>query len=192
MQDGNGTGSYHVKDDPGWRVQHLTGGHGADDEYWVVSTQDGRQYYFGWGRSERTDAATGSVLTVPVFGNNAGEPGYNAGVGVIRQAYRWQLDRVVDASEVETAYFYDKEQNHYRSVLLGDQARAYDSAAYPVRIEYGWASQIPGAQLPAKVDLRYVAAASSAWRTRTHWPRNPPTAPPSPPTPAPTPTSPST
>ncbi|MFE5968952.1 RHS repeat-associated core domain-containing protein [Streptomyces sp. NPDC056463] len=156
VQDGNGTGSYHVQDDPGWRVQHLTGGHGADDEYWVISTQDGKRYYFGWGRSERDQKATGSVLTVPVFGNNPGEPGYDGGVGVRTQAYRWQLDRVVDANEVESAYFYDKDQNHYRSVLLGDQARVYDAAAYPVRIEYGWASQIPGAQLPAKVDLRYV------------------------------------
>ncbi|MFG2880725.1 polymorphic toxin-type HINT domain-containing protein [Streptomyces sp. NPDC048297] len=156
VQDNNGTGSYHVQDDPGWRVQHLSGGHGSDDEYWVVSTQDGARYYFGWGRSERTGAATDSVLTVPVFGNNPGEPGYDNGVGVSTQAYRWGLDRVVDAHEVETAYFYETERNHYRSVLLGDQARVYDSAAYPVRIEYGWASQIPGAQLPAKVDLSYV------------------------------------
>ncbi|EKX61797.1 RHS repeat-associated core domain-containing protein [Streptomyces ipomoeae] len=156
VQDGNGTGSYHVEDDPGWRVQHLTGGHGADDEYWVISTQDGMRYYFGWGRSERDSTATNSVLTVPVFGNDPGEPGYNGGIGVTTQAYRWGLDRVVDQSEVETAYFYDKEQNHYRSVLLTDQARPYDSAAYPVRIEYGWASQIPGAQLPARVDLNYV------------------------------------
>ncbi|MFE5614083.1 RHS repeat-associated core domain-containing protein [Streptomyces sp. NPDC056524] len=156
IQDNDGTGWYHVKDDPGWRVQHLTGGHGSDDEFWVVSTQDGMRYYFGWGRSERDEKATDSVLTVPVFGNEAGEPGYSGGIGVAKQAYRWGLDRVVDPREVETAYFYEKERNHYRSVLLGDQAREYDSAAYPVRIEYGWASQIPGAQLPAKVDLRYV------------------------------------
>ncbi|MFF0045205.1 hypothetical protein OG987_24530 [Streptomyces sp. NBC_01620] len=156
IQDNDGTGWYHVKDDPGWRVQHLTGGHGADDEYWAVSTQDGMRYYFGWGRSERTGGATSSVLTVPVFGNDAGEPGYSGGVGVQTQAYRWGLDRVVDPNEVESAYFYEKETNYYRSVLLGDQARKYDSAAYPVRIEYGWASQIPGAQLPAQVELAYV------------------------------------
>ncbi|MFB6709558.1 RHS repeat-associated core domain-containing protein [Streptomyces sp. NPDC056333] len=156
IQDNDGTGWYHVKDDPGWRVQHLTGGHGADDEYWAVSTQDGMRYYFGWGRSERTGDATSSVLTVPVFGNDAGEPGYNGGVGVQTQAYRWGLDRVVDPNEVESAYFYEKETNYYRSVLLSDQARKYDSAAYLVRIEYGWASQISGAQLPAKVELAYV------------------------------------
>ncbi|WP_327129673.1 polymorphic toxin-type HINT domain-containing protein [Streptomyces sp. NBC_01727] len=159
VQDDTGTGSYHVKDDPGWRVQHLWGGHGTDDEYWAVSTQEGARYYFGWGRSERTNAATDSVLTVPVFGNNPNEPGYdnvNKAIGVTTQAYRWGLDRVVDANEVETAYFYEKEQNQYRSVLLADTARVYDSAAYPVRIEYGWASQVSGAQLPAKVDLQYV------------------------------------
>ncbi|MER6335214.1 hypothetical protein ABT298_39210 [Streptomyces sp. NPDC001034] len=27
VQDNNGTGSYHVQDDPGWHVQHLFGGH---------------------------------------------------------------------------------------------------------------------------------------------------------------------
>ncbi|MGW6566025.1 RHS repeat-associated core domain-containing protein [Streptomyces sp. NPDC054975] len=156
VQDDHGTGWYHLKDDPGWRVQHLTGGHGADDEYWAVSTQDGMRYYFGWGRSEREQKATSSVLTVPVFGDDAGEPGYSGGIGVMTQAYRWGLDRVVDPHEVETAYFYEKERNHYRSVLLEDKARGYDSAAYPVRIEYGWASQIPGAQLPAQVELRYV------------------------------------
>jgi len=70
IQDNTGTGAYHLKDDPGWRVQHLSGGHGADDEYWVISTQDGQRYYFGWGRSERTGTATASVFTVPVVGND--------------------------------------------------------------------------------------------------------------------------
>ncbi|MCC5476870.1 RHS repeat-associated core domain-containing protein [Streptomyces barringtoniae] len=162
VQDGTGTGSYHVQDDPGWRVQHLTGGHGADDEYWVISAQDGTRYYFGWGRSERTDPDpnwdkyTHSVLTVPVVGNNPGEPCYSQFPEPCTQAYRWNLDRVVDANEVETSYFYDKQENHYRSVISTDQARVYDAASYLTRIEYGWASQIPGAQLPAEVTLSHV------------------------------------
>lgn len=162
VQDGTGTGSYHVQDDPGWRVQHLTGGHGADDEYWVISEQDGTRYYFGWGRSERTDPDanwdkyTHSVLTVPVVGNNSGEPCFSQFPEPCTQAYRWNLDRVVDANEVETSYFYEKQQNHYRSVISTDQARAYDAASYLTRIEYGWASQIPGAQLPAEVTLSHV------------------------------------
>ncbi|MEU3839248.1 RHS repeat-associated core domain-containing protein [Streptomyces sp. NPDC028635] len=156
IQDNTGTGSYHLQDDPGWRVQHLTGGHGADDEYWVVSTQDGMRYYFGWGRSERTSSATDSVLTVPVVGNDTGEPCHGQFPEPCTQAWRWMVDRVVDPDETENAYFYDKQVNHYRSVANTDKARAYDAAAYLTRIEYGWAAQIPGAQLPAKVEISHV------------------------------------
>ncbi|MEU6771269.1 RHS repeat-associated core domain-containing protein [Streptomyces sp. NPDC046759] len=156
VQDGNGTGSYHVQDDPGWRVQHLTGGHGADDEYWVISSQDGMRYYFGWGRAERTGDATHSVLTVPVAGDDTGEPCHSQFPEPCTQAWRWNLDRVVDPNEVENAYFYDKQTNYYRSVINTDKARQYDAAGYLTRIEYGWASQIPGAKLPAKVELSHV------------------------------------
>ncbi|ARP70199.1 hypothetical protein LK07_10880 [Streptomyces pluripotens] len=156
IQDNNGTGSYHIKDDPGWRVQHLSGGHGADDEYWVISPQNGMRYYFGWGRSERTGEATDSVLTMPVAGNDSGEPCHSQFPEPCTQAWRWNLDRVVDANEVENAYFYDKFVNHYRSVINTDQARAYDAASYLTRIEYGWAPQISGAQLPAEVVLKHV------------------------------------
>jgi RHS repeat-associated protein len=156
VQDNDGTGSYHVMDDPGWRVQHLTGGHGSDDEYWVISSQDGMRYYFGWGRSERTGAATDSVLTMPVVGNDTGEPCHAQFPEPCTEAWRWNLDRVVDPNEVENAYFYDTFVNHYRSVVNTDKARAYDAASYLTRIEYGWASQIPGAQLPAEVVLSHV------------------------------------
>ncbi|MEU1408452.1 RHS repeat-associated core domain-containing protein [Streptomyces sp. NPDC005728] len=156
IQDGNGTGSYHVQDDPGWRVQHLTGGHGADDEYWVISSQDGMRYYFGWGRAERTGDATHSVLTVPVAGDDVGEPCHASFPEPCTQAWRWNLDRVVDPNEVENAYFYDKQTNYYRSVINTDKARQYDAASYLTRIEYGWASQITGAKLPAKVELSHV------------------------------------
>ncbi|MEU6416118.1 RHS repeat-associated core domain-containing protein [Streptomyces spiralis] len=162
VQDGTGTGSYHLQDDPGWRVQHLTGGHGADDEYWVISAQDGTRYYFGWGRSERdkvqngTDVYTHSVLTVPVAGNDAGEPCHDQFPEPCQQAWRWNLDWVVDKNEVENTYFYEKQSNRYRSWINTDKARDYDAASYLVRVEYGWASQIPGAQLPAKVELTHV------------------------------------
>ncbi|WP_051370875.1 RHS repeat-associated core domain-containing protein [Streptomyces sp. 142MFCol3.1] len=156
VQDGTGTGSYHVQDDPGWRVQHLTGGHGSDDEYWAISDQDGMRYYFGWGRSERNSAATDSVYTEPVVGNNDGEPCHSQFPEPCTQAWRWNLDRVVDPNEVENAYFYDKQQNHYRSVANADKARLYDAGGYLTRIEYGWASQLTGAKLPAKVELTHV------------------------------------
>ncbi|MFF2506029.1 polymorphic toxin-type HINT domain-containing protein [Streptomyces sp. NPDC058067] len=158
IQDNNGTGAYHLQADPGWRVQRLFGGYGAgrDGEYWVISTQDGQRYYFGWGRSERTSTATASVFTVPVVGNDAGEPCHDQFPEPCTQAWRWNLDRAVDANEVETMYFYDKEYNHYRSVANTDKARSYVSSGYVKEIQYGWSSQMTDGQLPAKVELTHV------------------------------------
>lgn len=158
IQDNNGTGSYHVKDDPGWRVQRLFNGHGAgrDGEYWVISSQDGHRYYFGWGRSEHTGTATASVFTVPVVGNDTGEPCRDQFPEPCTQAWRWNLDRAVDANEVETIYFYDKEYNHYRSVANADKARLYVSSGHVKEIQYGWSSQITDGKVPAKVELSHV------------------------------------
>ncbi|MFF4551206.1 RHS repeat-associated core domain-containing protein [Streptomyces sp. NPDC001406] len=156
VQDNNGTGSYHVQDDPGWRVQHLTGGHGADDEYWVISTQDGQRYYFGWGRSERTRDATASVFTEPVVGNDVGEPCHDQFPEPCTQAWRWNLDRTVDANEVESVYFYDKEYNYYRSVANTDKARKYTASGYLTAIEYGWPTQIPYSKPTGRVELTHV------------------------------------
>ncbi len=158
IQDNNGSGAYHLKNDPGWRVQRLFDGHGAgrNGEYWVISTQDGQRYYFGWGRSERTSTATASVFTVPVVGNDAGEPCHDQFPEPCTQAWRWNLDRAVDANEVETMYFYDKEYNHYRSVANTDKAREYVSSGYVKEIQYGWSSQITDGKVPAKVELSHV------------------------------------
>ncbi|WP_405639050.1 RHS repeat-associated core domain-containing protein [Streptomyces sp. NBC_00019] len=156
VQDNTGTGSYHLQNDPGWRVQHLTGGHGADDEYWVISTQDGKRYYFGWGRSERTSATTSSVFTVPVVGNNTGEPCHAQFPVPCTQAWRWSLDRTIDANEVESAYFYDRETNYYRSVADVDQARSYTASGYLKTIEYGWPAQITGSKPTGKVELTHA------------------------------------
>lgn len=158
VQDDTGTGAYHVQDDPGWRVQRLFNGYGAgrNGEYWLISSQDGHRYYFGWGRSERTGTATASVFTEPVVGNDAGEPCHDQFPEPCTQAWRWNLDRAVDANEVETMYFYDKDYNHYRSVANTDKAREYVSSGYVKEIQYGWSSQIPDAKVPAKVELSHV------------------------------------
>ncbi|MFD5722669.1 RHS repeat-associated core domain-containing protein [Streptomyces sp. NPDC127036] len=157
IQDDNGTGAYHVQDDPGWRVQHrTTGGHGADDEYWVISSQDGHRYYFGWGRSERTGTATASVFTVPVVGNDPGEPCHAQFPEPCTQAWRWNLDRTVDANEVESVYFYDKETNYYRSVADTDKARSYTAGGYLTEIQYGWPTQIANSIPTGRVELTHV------------------------------------
>ncbi|MFC9962309.1 RHS repeat-associated core domain-containing protein [Streptomyces nigra] len=161
IQDDTGTGAFHMEDDKGWKIQKLSGNPNNPDnnnEFWVVTKQDGTRYYFGWGRSERdTSLATRSVLTVPVIGDDAGEPCYDGGQPTYcNQAWKWNLDRVVDPNEVETSYFYDKERNYYRSVAAADKARGYDAGSYLTRIEYGWSSQISGAQLPARVVFQHL------------------------------------
>ncbi|GEK01948.1 hypothetical protein TNCT1_42240 [Streptomyces sp. 1-11] len=165
VKDGTGDGAWHLQNDPGWRVQHLKGSpNNADntDEFWVITTQDGTRYYFGWGRTERLNndnvrEATHSVLTVPVIGDDPGEPCYDGGQPTFcNQAWRWNLDRVVTPNEVENSYFYAKETNYYRSVASADKARKYDAGSYLERIDYGWSSQIEGAQLPAMVDFQHV------------------------------------
>ncbi|MFD0068861.1 hypothetical protein ACFVJ9_49055, partial [Streptomyces sp. NPDC127574] len=157
IQDNNGTGSYHVQSDPGWRVQHrTTGGHGAVDDYWVITNQDGQRSYFGWGRSERTGTATASVFTVPVVGNDAGEPCHAQFPEPCTQAWRWSLDRTVDANEVESVYFYDKESNYYRSVADTDKARSYTSGGYLTEIQYGWPAQIADSMPTGRVELTHV------------------------------------
>ncbi|MEW1568846.1 RHS repeat-associated core domain-containing protein [Streptomyces sp. NPDC093509] len=157
VQDNNGTGSYHVQNDPGWRVQHrTTGGHGAVDDYWVITNQDGQRSYFGWGRSERTGTATASVFTVPVVGNDAGEPCHAQFPEPCTQAWRWNLDRTVDPNEVESVYFYDKESNYYRSVADTDKARSYTSGGYLTEIQYGWPAQIADSMPTGRVELTHV------------------------------------
>ncbi|MET9411551.1 polymorphic toxin type 24 domain-containing protein [Streptomyces sp. NPDC002935] len=156
IQDGTGTGSYHVQDDPGWRVQHLKDGHGADDEYWVISSQDGHRYYFGWGRSERTGTTTASVFTEPVVGDDLGEPCHSQFPEPCTQAWRWNLDRTVDANEVESVYFYDKEYNYYRSTADVDKARQYTAGGYLTEIQYGWPSQIADSMPTGRVELSHV------------------------------------
>ncbi|MGW7433205.1 RHS repeat-associated core domain-containing protein [Streptomyces sp. NPDC054861] len=163
IQDKTGTGAFRIKDDPGWKVQKLNGGYGSDgtSEFWVLTRQDGTRYYFGWGRTERLNnagerEATNSVFTVPVIGDDTGEPCHGQYPSPCTQAWRWSLDRVVTANEVENSYFYRKERNYYRSVAAADKARPYDAGGYLERIDYGWSSQIPGAQLPAMVDFQHV------------------------------------
>jgi hypothetical protein len=54
-----------------------------------------------------------------VYGDDAGEPCYAATYdeSSCNQAWRWQLDRVVDVHGNSMAYFYERETNHYGANL---------------------------------------------------------------------------
>ncbi|MFE3468057.1 RHS repeat-associated core domain-containing protein [Streptomyces sp. NPDC059185] len=128
-QDGKG---WHPAADSGETVEKLTGAANGDSgtdgvdgkgEHWKVTTTDGTQYFFGRNRlpgwkdngTAADDPVTDSAWTVPVFGNQTGEPCHDASFadGWCRQAWRWQLDYVVDPHGNAMAYYWNTEKNNY-------------------------------------------------------------------------------
>jgi len=116
----NTSGVWHAADDSGLKIEQLfdtSRGNGDNDgEYWRVTGQDGVQYYFGANKRYQGDpASTNSVLTEPVYGNDPGEPCYNATFANAwcQQGYRWNLDYVVDPRGNSMTYFYSKFSGYY-------------------------------------------------------------------------------
>ncbi|WP_189922998.1 polymorphic toxin-type HINT domain-containing protein [Kitasatospora xanthocidica] len=148
------TGSWHLESDDGTKVEQLTGApKAAGDidyqgmEYWRVTTPDGVQYYFGLNHlpgGDGSDPAANSVLTVPVYSPNSGDPCYSTGSGNnswCQMAWRWQLDYVVDPHGNLTTYKYATEGNKYQrgrvqSGGVGTLAD-YQRAGYLKEIAYG-------------------------------------------------------
>ncbi|MFI0450827.1 polymorphic toxin-type HINT domain-containing protein [Actinomadura sp. 6N118] len=157
-----GGGKYRLKNDDGTRVERLTGtdantDNGDDDnEYWKVTTTDGTQYFFGKHKLEgwtSGNPVTNSAWTAPVFGNNSTEPCHAAAFkdSSCPQAYRWNLDYVVDRDGNAITYYYAKETNHYGRNLKASDETPYVRGGYLSRVEYGlrkdnlWASRVPAA-----------------------------------------------
>ncbi|NJP43383.1 RHS repeat-associated core domain-containing protein [Streptomyces sp. PRB2-1] len=136
-------GGYHAEADPGWKIQHTYDGTNSDNskEAWVVSTPDGSRYYFGYHED--------SNLTVPVVGNNSGEPCHDSGQSLCRQTYRWNLDQIRDPDENDTRLYWTKETNSYKRFSNGD-VETYDRGSYPSRVEYGMQA---GQQPAVRVDF---------------------------------------
>ncbi|KPI04195.1 RHS repeat-associated core domain containing protein-containing protein [Actinobacteria bacterium OK074] len=132
----------------------------ADGEYWRVTTRDGTQYYFGrhkltsdWAAG---DPVTNSVLSVPVAGNQSGEPCYKAGDfagSFCDQAWRWNLDYVVDTDGNAMTLTWAKETNHYarNGQYAKGKSVSYDRGGYLKRIDYGLRSAAPYAAPVAQV-----------------------------------------
>ncbi|MEU9435869.1 ricin-type beta-trefoil lectin domain protein [Streptomyces sp. NPDC048252] len=130
----------------------------ADGEYWRVTTRDGTQYYFGkhkladdWASG---DPVTNSVLTAPVAGNQSGEPCYKSGDfagSFCDQAWRWNLDYVVDTNGNAMTLWWAKETNHYAKNNKYKTPVSYDRGGYLKRIEYGLTTADPYAAPISKV-----------------------------------------
>ncbi|GAA1276215.1 hypothetical protein Psi02_00930 [Planotetraspora silvatica] len=145
------TGTWQPQDDDGSKVEKLkdadNGANGG--EHWRVTTPDGTQYYFGlnhlpgWtsGKPE-----TQSTWTVPVFGDDDGEPCHKAAFSDswCQQAWRWNLDYVVDPHGTVSTFWYAPETNYYRrdvTTLTDGQPNGtptvYTRGGYLKRIDYG-------------------------------------------------------
>ncbi|MEU5031565.1 polymorphic toxin-type HINT domain-containing protein [Streptomyces milbemycinicus] len=139
------TGEWRVSSDDFSKVEKLTGATNGDNngEYWKVTTNDGTQYYFGLNRLTgyaSGDEETDSTWTVPVYGDDSGEPCYDARFAdaYCTQAWRWNLDSVVDIHGNTMSYFYGKETNYYTQGLKTDEnGKPYIRGGYLKRVDYG-------------------------------------------------------
>ncbi|MGH3679317.1 MAG: RHS repeat-associated core domain-containing protein, partial [Natronosporangium sp.] len=137
-------GRYHGVTDDGSRIELLTGsgsGNGDDNgEYWKVTATDGRQYFFGRHQPGDSPVPTNSVWTAPVYGNHSAEPCHATGDFAgsrCTQAWRWNLDYVLDPNGNSMTLFYGRELGAYGRELDPIKRTAYHRGGYLTRIEYG-------------------------------------------------------
>ncbi|MER5429640.1 polymorphic toxin-type HINT domain-containing protein [Streptomyces sp. NPDC002588] len=151
------TERYRPVQDDGTRVEHKVGADNDDDngEYWLVTTRDGTKYYYGLNKVEGGHANTGSVSTVPVFGNHPGEPCHadafadsRCGSGK-QQAWRWGLDKIADVNGNTMIVNWKQETNNYAVRKKFKTPEQYDRYAYPTSIEYGMRSESTGFTAPS-------------------------------------------
>ncbi|MFF5443570.1 RHS repeat-associated core domain-containing protein [Streptomyces sp. NPDC012888] len=189
---------WHPASDSGEKVERLTGAVNGDQgtagvdgagEHWKVTGTDGTQYFFGLNRlpgwkdngTAADDPVTNSTWTVPVFGNQSGEPCYNASFasGWCNQAWRWQLDHVIAPGGAAMAYYWKQETNNYgRNVSQDGKATVtrYVRGGWLDRIDYGLRSDAvytgkPMGQVSFGVDERCLANCGTFDETNAkNWP----------------------
>ncbi|WP_189249855.1 RHS repeat domain-containing protein [Streptosporangium pseudovulgare] len=159
----SGTNEWRLRRDDGTRIQKFAGsdadtGNGDDNnEYWLVTAPDGKRYYFGKNRLTgwaSGKAETKSTWTVPVFGDDAGEPchGDTFAKSWCQQAWRWNLDYVEDPNGNAIVYYYEQEGNRYGRNLRAEDDTPYVRGGYLKSVEYGLRSDnLYPAKAPARV-----------------------------------------
>ncbi|WP_407554728.1 RHS repeat-associated core domain-containing protein [Streptomyces sp. Pv4-95] len=183
------TGEWRVESDDNSKVEHLTGGANEDDngEHWRITTSDGTEYSFGLDRLPGWSAGkeeTDSTWTVPVYGDDEGEPCYKAAFvdAYCNQAWRWNLDYVKDTHGNVMSFFYGRETNYYTQGLkTTENGKAYTRGGYLQRIDYGQRDgkvyTAPAAgRVKFTTDERCIGPAADCEpgdltdTTATHWP----------------------
>ncbi|MFF5131202.1 RHS repeat domain-containing protein [Streptomyces syringium] len=157
-----GDNQWKLKNDDGTKIARLVGSEhdngDNDNEYWRVTTPNGTRYYFGyhklngWAKGKDT---TDSTWTVPVYGNDSGEPCHQDALkeSWCQQGWRWNLDYAVDRHGNAVGYYYGKETNSYGRNLEAKDDTPYSRGGYLKRVEYGLKSADLYAKPLAKADF---------------------------------------
>jgi RHS repeat-associated protein len=130
------SGSWHLRNDDGSRIEKLPNGG------WKVTATDGTQYFFGLGQLPGWTSGkpvTNSTWTVPVFGNNPGEPCNKSTFADswCMQPWQWNLDYVVDVHGNTMSYWYTPETNNYTRNLTASTVSTYTRGGHVDHIDYG-------------------------------------------------------
>jgi hypothetical protein len=141
------TDEWRLKNDDGTVIKRSTNGANEDndDETFTVTTSDGTVYTFG--------SNTDSAWAVPVYGDDTDEPchGDSFAESRCKQAWRWNLDHVVDVRGNSMIYKWAVETNRY-GANRNDTSVEYDRGGYLQSIEYGQRDGEEGTtKAPAKV-----------------------------------------
>ncbi|MGC0370110.1 RHS repeat-associated core domain-containing protein [Microbacterium sp. SLBN-111] len=141
------SGVWKLQGDDNSRVERLTGqAQGCatngtyNQECWRLTTTNGTQYYFGLNRLpgwSSGKSVTNSAWTVPVFGNDNGDPckASTFAASSCQQGWRWNLDYVVDVNGNAQAFYYAAETNKYRA--NDSTVTSYVRGGQLIRVEYG-------------------------------------------------------
>ncbi len=116
------TGVWRLKNDDGTKIEFGSGAANGvrDGSYAKVTDSSGTTYYFGVNHlpgGDKTDPATNSVSSVPVYTPKSGQPCYDSAKGAGSWCTMWQrlyLDHVVDAHGNLTTYKWAPETNWYK------------------------------------------------------------------------------
>ncbi|MCP2353298.1 RHS repeat-associated protein [Nonomuraea thailandensis] len=163
-------GVWRLEGDDGSRIERLTGADNgdADGEHWKITTLAGVQYFFGSRR------ASASAWTVPVFGDDAGEPCHAAAFAAsyCAQAWRWNLDKVVDPHGNVIVYTYEAETNSY-GLNERDTAVGYVRGGALRWVEYGLregSTAMAAGQVEFTLGNRCVPGSECVTSKKDNWP----------------------